>query len=169
MAQVFLVITVLGWAIMVFGLWQAAVMLASWRSAAAVVMKSDYTETDQWQDRWTRGSFRLLSSDWSWLDGQDTRLVNDEIVYTPADGRQRHGLVSRRVMRAWWTSPSGAYLVWYEESNPDRVTTRGPWNWLAIALAGVLMLGVSIHALTRAGGLAVALAQLPGAQLTGHH
>ena len=162
MAQLFLVFAVVGWALMVGALWRVAVMLAGWQSAAAVVMKSDYTESDQWQDRWSLGNTWLTSRGFNWLDGDESRRITDEIVYTPQDGRQRHALVTRQVVRGWM--PSGAYVVWYDQSDPDRVTARGPLFWFMLALLGTGLLGVAVHALIRAGGLALAIAQL-----TGHH
>lgn len=158
MAQICLLAAVLGWSLLVGALWRVAVMLAGWQSAAAVVMKSDYTESDQWQDRWSLGNTWLTSRGFSWWDDEDSRRVTDEIVYTSDDGRQHRALVARQVARGWM--PSGAYVVWYDQSAPERVTVRGPFYWSGLALCGVAMLGVSIQALIRAGGLSVAIAEL---------
>jgi hypothetical protein len=163
MAQVFLFAALLGWATMVFGLWWVAVMLAGWQSAAATVTKSDYTDTDQWQDRWAHGNYRLMSGNSGLLDDEDSRLVHEDIAYTPADGRERHAMVTRRVARARWRGgPAGAYVVWYDQANPDRVTPRGPFYWLWVAAVGGGVMACSVHAMIRLGGLVVAVNQLIG-------
>ena len=161
MAQVFLVAALVGWGLMVGALWRMVAMLGSWCPTVANVTKSDYTANQQWEDRWL-GNSMMTSRGFNWRDGEDTRLIGDEIVYTPADGRLRHGLVERWVWRGW--QPSGVYTVWYDESDPDRVTARGPLHWFGLAIVGVMLLGISIQAIIRAGGVAVAIAQL-----NGHH
>ncbi len=158
MAAGFLVLAVAGWVAMVLAAWRVMRMLSGWQPTVADVWKSDYTESDQWQDRWSLGNDMLTTRGFNWRDGEDERLITDEIVYTTSNGQQHRALVERQVWRG--RRPDSVYTVWYDEADPDRVTPRGPGYWALVALAGAAVMVAAIYNLAMFGGLPAALAQL---------
>ncbi|WP_353229885.1 DUF3592 domain-containing protein [Novosphingobium sp.] len=163
MASLFLLLAIVAWVAMVYALWRVACMLAGWRPTPAQVCKSDYTDTQQWEDRWL--SPMMTSRGYSWRDGDDMRMITDEIVYTPADGHQRRALVERQVVRGW--QPSGVYTVWYDTADPTQVTFYGPFYWLLMAASSGVIAGVLFQMLILTGGMAAVVAELPGLRQLG--
>lgn len=135
MADFILVALLCAWLFFVFSVWQVVRLLSGWRPAAAKVWRSDYTEAQQREDFWSAGMTAFTSRGWNWRDGEDQRHVEDEIVYTPHDGRERRTLVTRQVHRGW--TPDSVYTVWYDAADPDRVTTNGPLHWALMAVLGI--------------------------------
>lgn len=106
-------------------------MFGTMRPAAAMVWRSDYTESQRRDDFWSFGTIGTQRG-FNWQDGQNARLIEDEIRFTTADGRKHTALVQRRVRRGW--TPSSNYVVWYDPANPARVTAMGPYAWFGYAL-----------------------------------
>lgn len=116
-------------------------MFGTMRPAAATVWRSDYTDAQRREDFWSFGTIGTQRG-FNWQDGQNARLIEDEIRFTTADGRQHATLVHRRVRRGW--TPSSSYVVWYYPANPARVTAMGPYAWFGYALLaafGCVLLG----------------------------
>jgi hypothetical protein len=123
-----------------FCLFRAVRMLGSWRAAPARVWRSDYTDAQQSDDFWSFGATLGTVRGWNWRDGDHSRLIEDEIVYTLTDGSERRGLVRRQVRRGW--RPDAAYVVWYDPADPARVTAFGPFSWLLYAMLIAFLLGL---------------------------
>ena len=98
------------WLFFAFSVWQVVRLLSGWKPAAAKVWHSDYSEAQQREDFWSFGMTAFTSRGWNWRDGEDQRYIEDEIVYTPQDGRERRSVVKRYVHRGW--KPSNVYTVW---------------------------------------------------------
>ena len=148
MADLLLVGLLVAWLLFVFCVWQAVRLLGGWKPASAQVWRSDYTEDQQREDFWCLGFTQFTSRGWNWRDGDDARLIEDEIVFTTDCGQQVRTLVERRVARGW--RPSGVYTVWYDPADPCRVTVLGPLYWMlmaALAVAGAVMLARAVAAI----------------------
>lgn len=121
--------------------WRAVAMLGTHRAAVAVVRDSDYGERERRDDFWHFGFTIGTLRGWNWRDGRDARLIRDDIEFADAAGARHRARVERRVRRGW--RPSDAYVVWYDTTDPARVTAFGPGYWLMIALAlAVSLVGV---------------------------
>jgi len=119
--------------------WRGVNLLGNWRAATAIVRDSDYSEREREDDFWHFGSTLGTIRGWHWRDGEHARLITDTIDFTDAQGEEHRTTVERRVRRGW--RPSGAYTVWYDPSDPTKVTAFGPGYWLIIALACGAALG----------------------------
>ena len=102
--------------------------------------RSDYTEAQQREDLWSFGFTAFTSRGYNWRDGEDSRLIEDEVRFRTRDGREVRTLVTRRVHRGW--TPSGVYTVWYDPADPVHATARGPWEWILRAVLVTIMAGV---------------------------
>lgn len=123
-----LLISVLTFAVLFCG-WKAFSMFTSWRSAAAAVLATDYTELEQLDDRWGMGTLR----GWHPLtDGEHTRRIEAQVFFDDEDGTRHRVTVNRYTRRGW--SPDGAFVLWYDPSNPANATCFGPGHWLLVAL-----------------------------------
>lgn len=111
--------------------WRAGHLLLSWRPASAQVSKSGYSDLDRQEDFWIRNPL-LTTRGWNWSDGEDSRMIEDEIRFTDAGGTDRVATVRRRVIAGW--RPDGLFIIWYDPAHPERVTAFGPFYWLAMAL-----------------------------------
>jgi hypothetical protein len=120
-------------------LWRAVRMFAAWRPAVASVTRSDYDSGQQSEDFWSFGFTAFTSRGWSWRDGENGRLIEDEIFFEDGEGRRHRATVQRRVRRGW--RPSSVYTIWYDPEDPDRVTAFGPGYWVMLALVWAVMLG----------------------------
>lgn len=149
MADLFLTIAFAAWLLFVFSIWQVARLLGGWQPAQAHVWRSDYTLEHQSADFWSLGLSGLTTRGWRWDDGENARLIEDEIVYTTRDGRERRALVSRRVARG--RMPSGYYTVWYDPADPDQVTAIGPWHWGGTALVALALLAACGSVIAQTG------------------
>jgi hypothetical protein len=133
---------------MLYCLWRAIHMFRAWCPAAATVWKSGYGELDQQDDFWHFGFTLGTRRGWNWRDGENARLIEDEIIFTDDKGTRHRAMVERRVRRGW--RPSNVYTVWYDPARPDGVTTFGPGYWLLMAavcgclLAGVFSIGMQL-------------------------
>lgn len=117
---------------MLYCCWRAMTVLSTRRAAVAVVRDSDYGERERRDDFWHFGFTIGTLRGWNWRDGDDARLIRDDIEFTDARGATHRATVERRVRRGW--RPSDAYVVWYDPADPARVTAFGPGYWLMIAL-----------------------------------
>lgn len=152
MAPVLIILIVVGWFVMAYGLWRALRLLGGWRPAVANVWQSDYDEAERARDR---ASFSSMARTTSWTNDDDDdvvsqRTITEAIVYTTADGEEHRGEVKRRVVRG--SQPSTVYTVWYEEADPDNVTANGPWYWFMLVLGGAAMMAAGATILVRTGG-----------------
>ena len=145
-----------GWAAMALALWRIARLLGGWSPAVAHVERSDYTENQQWEDRWLFNAPMMTSRGWNWRDGEDERLIEEDIVYTLADGTQHRAIIERRVARGW--RPSTVYTVWVSNDDPNRVTVRGPLYWSMVACGGITLMGEAVYLILQHGGLVAVLA-----------
>ena len=133
---------------MVYCGWRALRMFSAWRPAVATVWKSGYGECDQQDDFWHFGFTLATRRGWNWRDGENARLIEDEIIFSDAEGGRHRALVERRVRRGW--RPGNVYMIWYDPARPERVTTFGPGYWLLIMavfacmLASVFTIGVQL-------------------------
>lgn len=129
--------------------WRAARLFLTWNPAAATVSRSDYSSGEQQDDFWRGGpgvgSLRGLD----WRDGEDSRLIEDEVSFTDSDGERRRAVVERRVAAGW--RPDSVFTIWYDPADPARrVTAFGPGHWLGLALlfagalAGLFSLGTRL-------------------------
>lgn len=129
-------------------LWRAAHMLMTFRPAVANVMRSDYDQGQQSEDFWSFGFTAFTSRGWNWRDGEDGRLIEDQIMFEDGDGERHRATVQRRVRRGW--RPDGVYTIWYDPDEPARVTSFGPGHWLllavvwAVSLVGLFGFGLQI-------------------------
>ncbi|MEO0030726.1 MAG: hypothetical protein RIS94_484 [Pseudomonadota bacterium] len=149
MADLLLVAMLAAWLFFVFCVWQAIRLFGGWKPASAQVWRSDYTEDQQNEDRWCLGFTSFTSRGWNWRDGEDSRLIEDEIVFTTDQGREVRTLVQRRVDRGW--RPSGVYTVWYDPADPRRATVLGPFYWAAMAALSLAAMVMLARALAAAG------------------
>lgn len=136
-----------------FCLWQVLRLLGSWRPALARVWRSDYTDSQQREDFWSFGMTMFTSRGYNWRDGEDSRLIEDEIVFTGDDGRERRALVKRRVDRGW--RPSQNYTVWYNPADPAQVTVLGPLYWSFLGVLSLVGVGVLVRVLLTLGPAAL--------------
>lgn len=154
--QILVFMAVAGWAAMAFAMWRIVRLFGGWSPAVANVERCDYTENQQWEDRWLFNSPMMTSRGFNWRDGEDERLIEEDIVYTLADGTQHRAIIERRVLRGW--RPSTVYTVWVNDEDPSRVTVRGPLYWSMVMLTGIGVMGVSVWHILQHGGLAAVLA-----------
>ena len=122
-------------------LWRAAHMLMTYRPAVANVTRSDYDQGQQSEDFWSFGFTAFTSRGWNWRDGEDDRLIEDEIFFEDGEGERHRATVQRRVRRGW--RPYSVYTIWYDPADPARVTSFGPGYWLLLAFVW----GVSLASL----------------------
>ena len=119
--------------------WRAARLFLAWNPAAATVWQSDYTDGQRQDDFWRGGPGVGSLRGWDGRDGEDSRLIEDEITFTDAGGERRRAVVERRVAAGW--RPDSVFTIWYDPADPARrVTAFGPGHWLGLALlpAGAL-------------------------------
>jgi hypothetical protein len=133
---------------LLYCLWRAARMFATMKPAVANVTRSDYDEGQQSEDFWSFGLTAFTSRGWNWRDGENDRLIEDEIMFDDADGRRRRATVQRRVRRGW--RPFSVYTIWYDPEDTAKVTAFGPGHWImlslvwAVALASLFGLGLQL-------------------------
>lgn len=145
-----------GWLVMLFALAQVIDLMTGWHACMAQVRASDYTEQQQWEDRWLP---RMASSrGFNWRDGEDERLIDETIAYTTLDGIEYVTTIERQVVAGW--RPDSVYTIWYKDSDPERITLRGPLTWIAVMIAGVAMMATGLHKLAALGGMPVLIAAL---------
>ena len=156
MAQIILLAAIAIWLVMAGALLRAMWLFANWRPAIAQVRRSDYTEAQQWEDRWSLGNTWRTSRGFDWRDGDDMRYITDDVDFTDADGQRHCVQVRRHVVLGF--SPSSVYTVWYDANDPGRVTAYGPLSLLFVAFVACGLLALTIRALLAAGGLAAAIA-----------
>lgn len=156
MAQILLIATLAAWLVMAGALIRAIGMFANWRPAVGQVRRTDYTESQQWEDRWMLGNTWRTSRGFNWRDGDDMRFITDDVRFTDESGQVHNVQVRRHVVIGF--SPSTVYTVWYAADDPERVSVSGPFSWLFVAFVAAGMMGLSIHKLQIAGGLAAAIA-----------
>lgn len=113
--------------------WRAVSLFGNWKPATATVRDSDYSDAERRDDFWHFGFTVGTIRGFNWRDGKNARLITDQIDFTDAAGESHRATVERRVHRGW--RPSGAYTVWYDPTDPARVTAFGPGHWLLSALA----------------------------------
>lgn len=136
---------------MLYCLGRAIRVARAWTPTVATVWKSGYGEADQQDDFWHFGFTLGTRRGWSWRDGENARLIKDEIVFTDAAGQRHRALVERRVRRGW--RPNNVYTVWYQPGRPERVTTFGPGYWLLmVAVFGCILVSLFTLGLQLAGG-----------------
>lgn len=112
--------------------WQAALRLLVWVPATAQVARGGYSEVEQQDDFWHGGASLSTLRGYNIRDGEGSRLIEDEVVFTDGEGKQRRALVERRVTRGW--RPDGLFTIWYLPADPARVTAFGPFHWALLAL-----------------------------------
>lgn len=149
MAELLLLLALGAYLALVFCLFRALQLLGSWRPAAALVWRSDYTDAQQNDDFWSFGSTFGTLRGFNWRDGQHARLIEDEIRFTTTSGQEQRAVVQRRVRRGW--TPSSSYIVWYDPADPARVTAQGPSFWLLHALLLLILIGLLIQMWNRIG------------------
>jgi hypothetical protein len=126
-------------------LYRAGTMWSGWRPAAAVVWSTDYTEDQQWDDRWGLGLVR----GWRFGDGDHQRLIEEVVHYQDEDGNRHTAELKRYVQQG--RQPDGAHVIWYDTANPEKVSASGPGSWLLCAAAvaamliGLINLGMQLH------------------------
>ena len=112
-------------------LWKALRMFRTWAPAAATVWRSDYSEIDRIDDAWHSTPFGTARG-WELGDSEDSRLINDLVLFTDADGHSIRTNIERRVARGW--RPDSVFTIWYDPTDPHRATVHGPGSWLGLAL-----------------------------------
>ena len=132
-----------------FCLFRGLTMLGRWRAAPARVWRSDYTEMQQHDDFWSMGFTLGTARGFDWRDGQHSRRIEEEIVYTRSDGTDHRAVVHRQVRRGW--RPNAAYVVWYDPANPEKVTAFGPFSWLGYAGLIAFMIGLIVFTALQRG------------------
>ena len=131
-------------------LWRAAHMLMTLRPAVANVMRSDYDQGQQSEDFWSFGFTAFTSRGWNWRDGEDGRLIEDQIMFEDGDGERHRATVQRRVRRGW--RPYSVYTIWYDPDEPAKVTSFGPGYWVLLAFVwGVSLVSLFGFGLQMAG------------------
>ncbi|WP_421850654.1 hypothetical protein [Novosphingobium sp.] len=149
MAELLLIGALGAYLALVYCLFRALQLFGSWRPAAAIVWRSDYTEAQRSDDFWSFGFTIGTLRGFNWRDGDHARLIEDEIRFTATDGREHRAMVQRRVRRGW--TPSSSYVVWYDPADPVRVTAQGPSFWLLHALLLLVLIGLLIQIWNRIG------------------
>ena len=135
---------------MLFCGWQAVQRLLVWVPTTAQVARSGYSALEQQDDFWHGGSTLSTLRGVNLRDGEGDRLIEDEVIFTDADGERRRALVERRVPRGW--RPDGLFTIWYHPADPARVTAFGPFHWALLALlcagalAGLFAFGTELAA-----------------------
>jgi hypothetical protein len=135
---------------LLFCAWRAAILLLVWVPTTAQVAKGGYSALEQQDDFWHGGASLTTLRGYDLRDGEDSRLIEDEVVFTDDDGAQHRALVERRVARGW--RPDGLFTIWYHPADPARVTAFGPFHWAmlsllcAAALAGLFTYGLQLAA-----------------------
>lgn len=124
---------------MLYCVWRAFDLVRNWTPTVATVSRSGYDELDQQDDFWHFNFVIGTRRGWNWRDGKNSRLIEDEIVFSEGNGHHHRALVERRVRRGW--RPGNVYTIWYDPADPDRVTAFGPGYWLLMALVWFVMLG----------------------------
>lgn len=146
----FLVVAMVGFAMFaVFCFWRVCTLLGGWKPAVAHVWRSDYTQDQQSEDRWSLGMTAFTSRGYNWRDGDDMRWVEDEIRFTDASGHEHRALVQRHVIRGW--RPSQNYPIWYDPADPTKVTARGPFHWCGIGLLSAVVVVMLVRVLLALG------------------
>jgi hypothetical protein len=123
---------------MLYCRWRAAHIFATLQPAVANVMRSDYDQSQQSEDFWSFGFTGLTSRGWNWRDGENGRLIEDEIFFEDNQGARHRATVQRRVRRGW--RPNSVYTVWYDPEDPAKVTAFGPGHWVMLTLVWGVML-----------------------------
>lgn len=149
MALGFALLATGAWLVMLFALAQVIDLFTGWHAAMARVRASDYSEAQQWEDRWLPRMATSRGVDWD--DGEDERMINETIVYTTLEGHEHVAQVRRQVMAGW--QPDSAYTVWYKDADPDCVTMRGPFTWIAVMIACGAVMAVALHQVVAHGGM----------------
>jgi hypothetical protein len=80
---------------LLYCLYRAVTLFAAWRPAAAVVWSSDYSDSEQRDDRWGFG----LRRGWRPSDGDHQRLIEETVHYQDEHG-ERHVAEVKRYVRA---------------------------------------------------------------------
>jgi len=126
---------------MLYCSWRAFHLFRTWTPAAATVWQRDYTDAERSDDFWHFGFTIGTLRGWNWRDGDNARLIEDEVMFTDAEGRNRRVTVERRVRRGW--RPSSVYTIWYDPADPNQATAFGPGYWLMMtAVFAVMLVGV---------------------------
>ena len=108
--------------------WRALRLLTGWRPAAAAELWSDYSELEQSDDRWGWGTRRGWHP---FTDGDESRTIESTVAFEDASGERHRAQVRRYVRRG--RRPDGAFVIWYDPSDPTRATSFGPLYWLLSA------------------------------------
>ena len=138
---------------MLWCLWRAGLLLLVWAPAVAHVWTSGYGALEQQDDYWHRGNDIATLRGSDWRDGEDSRSIEDEVVFEDRDGNKCRAMVRRNVARGW--RPDGIFTIWYDPADPARATAFGPGSWALMALlcaaglAGLFVFGAELAA---AGG-----------------
>ncbi len=117
---------------MLWCLWRAGQLLLVWSPAVAHVWTSGYSELEQQDDYWHRDNSLASLRGFDWRDGEDSRSIEDEVVFEDREGNKCRATVSRRVARGW--RPDGILTIWYDPADPARATAFGPGTWALMAL-----------------------------------
>jgi hypothetical protein len=126
---------------MLYCCWRALNLFRTWTPAVATVWQSDYTDAERSDDFWHFGVTLGTLRGWNWRDGENGRLIEDEVMFTDAEGKSRRATVERRVRRGW--RPSSVYTIWYDPADPNQVTAVGPGYWLMMmAVFATMLVGV---------------------------
>lgn len=112
--------------------WRAGQLLLVWVPATAQVARGGYSELEQQDDFWHGANSLLTLRGYDARDGEGTRLIDDEVIFTGGNGEQRRARVQRRVARGW--RPDGIFTIWYHPADPARVTAFGPGHWAMLSL-----------------------------------
>ncbi len=112
---------------LLYCLYRAVTMFGGWRPTAAIVWSTDYTEDQQWDDRWGLG----LKRGWRFTDGDHQRLIEEVVHYQDDDGNRHSAELRRYVTQG--RQPDGAHVIWYDTANPEKVSAFGPGRWLLCA------------------------------------
>ncbi|MFY8195946.1 hypothetical protein [Novosphingobium sp. B1] len=119
-------------------LYRSATLLRGWQVAVAHVWRGGYSDLERLDDlahmQQSIGTLRGFDI----RDGEGKRWIEDEVVFETPEGQRIHALVGRQVQRSW--RPSGVFRVWYDRTDPQRVTAYGPGYWFMMALLTVAAL-----------------------------
>lgn len=111
---------------------RSATLLRGWQVAVAHVWRGGYSDLERLDDlvhmQQSIGTLRGFDI----RDGEGKRWIEDEVVFETPEGQRIHALVGRQVQRSW--RPSGVFRVWYDRTDPQRVTAYGPGYWFMMAL-----------------------------------
>jgi len=124
---------------LLYCLWRAQHLLRTWCPAAAIVWKTDYSDTERADDC----NFQaMLGLPLLRIDPVG-RMTVDDVLFTDLDGVQRKVAVQHRVARG--TDRQSARTIWYDPADPQRrVTADGPGRWLMRALKCGLVLAAML-------------------------